>query len=145
MVQTAAAGTRAALSVQSSSRASLFIQHSNKILMQSLDNPSEQPKELLLKRSVAKHFIKMVAVDKLIVVCFKKLLVFVSSETFEIVHVEPLAHVYDVCVVDHKTIAVSCRLAEHFLVCTYSTAKFAPLSSCAVASAVKSLFCLPIG
>jgi len=121
------------------------VQQPHQLQLFGLAGEQAPPRAVQLKPSQAAHCLKLFAVDRVAVACFRKLLVFLDPDSCELRHAEPLAHVFDACALDHKSIAVSCKLPEGCFVCTYSVAQFVLLSVCATETPVRSLFCLAVG
>lgn len=144
--------SHACLYIDSDNSQSLAFISNNKIGFHSLsDSPtsnssSSAQKQSFIQKSFAKTPLRLFSTSKYIIICYKKLFVLLSiQEDYKVVASEPMQHIYDCCLLDKKSIALSCKVSDQLVVLTYSLDSRTPTSSVTLRQTPRILFPLLIG
>lgn len=116
------------------SKATLVLLAGSTVVARNLWDTHDQDEDvrLHLKRDITQNPLRILVSEKNVTLVFKKYFVVLSADDFTVVAAETMSHVYDVTLVDQKTIAMSCKAGSQCVILTYSMETLTLVSSIAL-------------
>lgn len=84
---------------------------------------------LQFKNQITQNPLRILVSEKNVILVFKKYFVVLSADDFTVVAAETMSHIYDVTLLDQKTVAMSCKAGSQCVILTYSLETLALVSS----------------